>query len=125
MLLLEFLSIIRWKGVAMLGAETGLMSITQRLFTGGKIRSAAVGSVTRTSGGKEQALCACFGDGRRVCVTIMRSRLRVLSARVRGTTDGPMSPSGGVLRLVVARLSTVGVIMCHGKALETSFFQSV
>lgn len=109
----------------MSGAETGLMSITHRLFTGGKISSAAVGSVTITSGGKEHALCACFGDGRSVCVTIIRSRLRVLSNTVRGITRRSVTPSAGVLQLVRARLSSVGVIIFEGKALHTNFFHSV
>lgn len=125
LLLLGLFDGIRLWPVAMSGAGTELMSITHRLFTGVKIRGAAVGSVTLTSGGNEEALCACFGDGSRVCLTIIRSRLSVLSSVVGHITRGGVSPSGGVVRVVCAQLSTMGRIMCHGKALHTGFFQSV
>lgn len=111
--------------VAMSGAGTGLISITHRLFTGVNIRGAAVGSVTLTSGGNEEALCACFGDGRSVCLTIIRSRLSVLSSVVGRIMRGSVRPSRGLVRVVCARLSTMGRIIFQGNALHTGFFQSV
>lgn len=101
------------------------MSITERLFTGGNVTGAAVGSVTMTSNGKHHALCACFDEGRSICCTIVRSRLRHLSSGLSRMTGYGVHPRSGVVRLVCARLDVVGRAIMHGNGLHTRFFHGV
>ncbi len=108
--------------VTISGAEVGLISMTQRLFTGRNLRGAAVGSVTLTSNGKHHALCACFGGGRSVFFTIVRARVRHISITIQSITGERVSLRRGIIRVVCTRLSTVGRIIRHGNGLHTRFF---